>query len=306
MNNNLDLNDVINKANNLAKETKSSIDIQMEKVGVDKAFKKVNEVFEETMKSIAKEFKTPDPNSFKEGESSPIKESPIKESPIKEKIKQGYNSIINEIKKEQKVKLLIKKIPSASAGGVLFIVFGSIGILLWGITVIGALLFSGLFGITIFGFLSAGMLLGSVLMLVIGIQKIKKLTRFKRYCQRIGDTFFCEIQLLMDDVGKRKKTVIKDLNKMRTEGYIKDLYFDKKKQNVMLNREMYQLYEESLKSKLIEADQLRDEVLRETNENSKENQSEEERILKEVLEKGQLQLLEIKSFNALIEGSSIF
>lgn len=293
MKNNLDLNDIAQKVSNVAHDTKSSIDLQIKKSGLDKVLKQANEVLGETMKNITKEFKIV---NSKEGESSSGNMN----------TKQEHDLYVKP-KNKTKAEITGKKIPAASVGGVLCTVFGALGTGASGILCIIFFALSSIGGAFFLGVkISGGILILSLLILIAGIQNIKKYARFKRYYQRLKDSLFCELKLLMGDVGKPKRLVISDLNQMRRDGHLHDVYFDKEKQNVMLDHKTYLHYEETLKNQLLKEEQLKDEVLQEAKENTNKKQSEDEKKLKEIIKKGQQQLLEIKSFNDLIKGSVIY
>lgn len=144
-------------------------------------------------------------------------------------------------------KALPKLNQSGKVAGILYTVFGSIGM---GISVLAlfavwilALLFKPFFwavtGATVFLLILAG---GFGIMLRTGISMQSRLKRAYLYLKQAGDKMYCDIEDLTSATGKSKDFVVKDLKKMIANGIFTDAYIDETHTCLMLNRETYQQY----------------------------------------------------------------
>lgn len=135
----------------------------------------------------------------------------------------------------------IKRVGSVS--GILYQVFGGIGLGVTGIVTlirlitlaIGATSLTG--WIVNFGFLA--LFLG---MIHLGIRQKKRLNRAERYVQLCGYRMFGEIETLAENIGKSCRYVVKDLQKMLRLGMFPEGHLDSGNTCFMLNDVVYRQY----------------------------------------------------------------
>ena len=169
-------------------------------------------------------------------------------------------------KTKNDISMYISKRPSGSVSGILCIVFGSIGIGIYGISVLAfsvvkiffsSLLIGGniLFVILFLFFLvSLGLLLK-------GINLRKRVKRFKKYVRVIDNNTYISIEDLAKFAKEKERFLIKDLSKMIDLGMFLEGHIDEEKTYFILNDEVYgdylnlkkqQIAKESNKKKLKE------------------------------------------------------
>ena len=169
-------------------------------------------------------------------------------------------------KTKNDISMYINKRPPGSVSGILCIVFGSIGIGIYGISVLAfsvvkiffsSLLIGGniLFVILFLFFLvSLGLLLK-------GINLRKRVKRFKKYVRVIDNNTYISIEDLAKFAKEKERFLIKDLSKMIDSGMFLQGHIDEEKTCFMLNDEVYgdylnlkkqQIAKESNKKKLKE------------------------------------------------------
>jgi 5-bromo-4-chloroindolyl phosphate hydrolysis protein len=185
-----------------------------------------------------------------------------------------YTSI--DKKTKNKISMYIDKKPVGSVSGILYIVFGSIGSVSFGVLLILYSIWTSIF--TEFlkdGLIGLGILLAffgsSIAFSLKGVNLRKRVKRFKEYISFIGDKSYFLIQDLATFVGEKDKFVLKDLRKMIDLGMFKQGHIDEEKTYFMLNNEVYENYlnlrlQEASKEKL----KQQEEVNKELNDPKKE------------------------------------
>lgn len=162
----------------------------------------------------------------------------------------GYSEkymILNR-KSKNDVSVYISKRPAGSISGILYILFGVIGSLVFGFSVITTLVFKMLFSSVVI--ISSNIILGVVFlffavslgMLLRGITLRKRVKRFKKYVRFIDDNSYFLISDLAKFSKEKESFVIKDLNKMIGLGMFLEGHIDEEKTYFMLNNEVYSDY----------------------------------------------------------------
>lgn len=134
-----------------------------------------------------------------------------------------------------------------SVSGVLFTVFGGIGL---GIFTLFLLVTAWLTSIMqMFGtsfLVVAGILLILIAvsggMLAKGISLLNRSARLKKYLKIIGKGQFCPIDMLVQESGRDKAFILKDLQKMIQKKALPQAHLDDEKTCLMLTDEIYQQY----------------------------------------------------------------
>lgn len=168
-----------------------------------------------------------------------------------------------------KVQTQVAKVPSQSAAGILFTVFGSILTFVFTVSSFVMLIMklatgAGLF-FDLFLLLTAFNAVG-IVMLASGIKKINRISRFKKYAKAIGASEFVPVKQLGEATGRRNELVCRDLNDMLKSRCLEKAVFDDKKEYVFFNDTVYNQYLEAMKK---QSEQQKDErKRREAAENS--------------------------------------
>lgn len=195
----------------------------------------------------------------------------------------GYTSKYMNLNKKNKndVSNYISKKPAGSKSGVVYIVFGSIGIFLYGSSALGFLVFKMLFGsIAVVG---SNVLVGTSLLLLAvsvgllarGISLLKRVKRFKTYVRFINGNSYFLIQDLANFARQRKRFVVKDLSKMIEVGMFLEGHIDEEKTYFMLSDEVYNEYLNLKKQQIVEVvEEIEDEKLEEEIYNSEKEEVE--------------------------------
>lgn len=175
-----------------------------------------------------------------------------------------YMSLNKKAKND--VSTYISKRPAGSISGILYIVFGASGSIIYGFSVLSFLIANTFFSSIITG---CNFILGVLIsffvvslgLLLRGINLRKRLKRFKKYVRFIDDNSYFLIKDLAKFAKEKESFVVKDLNKMIDLGMFLEGHIDEEKTYFMLNDEVYgdylnlkkaQMYKESNKEKLKE------------------------------------------------------
>ena len=150
-------------------------------------------------------------------------------------------------KSENDISKYISKRPAGSISGILYIVFGAGGSVIYGSSVALYLIANSLFSSFIVGSqVVSGVLVlffvGSVGLLLKGINVRKRVKRFKTYVRFIDDNSYFLIEDLARFVKEKKSFVLKDLRKMIDLGMFLEGHIDEEKTYFMLNDEVYSDY----------------------------------------------------------------
>ena len=139
------------------------------------------------------------------------------------------------------------KYKTVSTAGILFTVFGGIGLgvfLIFLLMTTGLTLLTDMFGMP-YLFLSIVLLILtgiSIWMLAKGISLLKRTSRLKKYLKIVGSSQFCPIDMLVRESGFDRAFVLKDLQKMIQKRVLPDAHIDDQKTCLMLGDEIYQQY----------------------------------------------------------------
>ena len=189
----------------------------------------------------------------------------------------GYSEKYMRLNKKAKndISKYISKRPAGSMSGILYILFGISGCLVYGSSVLIFIIFKILFGMIGSNvlFVSAFLLLVvSVGLLLRGITLRKRVKRFKKYVRFIDDNNYFLIKDLAKFAREKESFVVKDLSKMIDLGMFLEGHIDEEKTYFMLNDEVYNDYL-NLKNQQI-AKEIDNEKLNEEIENFEKDEIE--------------------------------
>ncbi|CEQ14587.1 5-bromo-4-chloroindolyl phosphate hydrolysis family protein [Paraclostridium sordellii] len=189
----------------------------------------------------------------------------------------GYSEKYMRLNKKAKndISKYISKRPAGSMSGILYILFGISGCLVYGSSVLIFIIFKILFGMIGSNvlFVSAFLLLVvSVGLLLRGITLRKRVKRFKKYVRFIDDNNYFLIKDLAKFAREKESFVVKDLSKMIDLGMFLEGHIDEEKTYFMLNDEVYNDYL-NLKNQQI-AKEIDNEKLNEEIENLEKDEIE--------------------------------
>lgn len=189
----------------------------------------------------------------------------------------GYSEKYMRLNKKAKndISKYISKRPAGSMSGILYILFGISGCLIYGSSVLIFIIFKILFGIigSNILFVSAFLLLVvSIGLLLRGITLRKRVKRFKKYVRFIEDNNYFLINDLAKFAKEKDSFVVKDLSKMIDLGMFLEGHIDEEKTYFMLNDEVYNDYLNLQKQQI--AKEIDNEKLNEEIENLEKNEVE--------------------------------
>lgn len=189
----------------------------------------------------------------------------------------GYSEKYMRLNKKAKndISKYISKRPAGSISGILYILFGISGCLIYGSSVLIFIIFKILFGMigSNILFVSAFLLLVvSIGLLLRGITLRKRVKRFKKYVRFIEDNNYFLIKDLARFAKEKDSFVVKDLSKMIDLGMFLEGHIDEEKTYFMLNDEVYNDYLNLQKQQI--AKETNNEKLNEEIENLEKNEVE--------------------------------
>lgn len=131
--------------------------------------------------------------------------------------------------------------------GILFTVFGGIGLglvgilflVMWLVVLVAKPVWGAVLGSTAI-LLSLGGVFAA--MLGTGISTRGRLKRAGLYLKQAGSRLYCDVEELARSIGRSKKFVIRDLQKMIEKGILPEAHIDEQKTCLMLNEETYRQY----------------------------------------------------------------
>ncbi len=88
----------------------------------------------------------------------------------------------------------------------------------------------------------------SVILLVFGVLKEKKASRFAKYKEVLGKKFYAAVSKLAQAVGRSESATAKELKKMSDEGWFRQGHLDEGKTTFMATDELYEHYKASMES----------------------------------------------------------
>lgn len=189
-----------------------------------------------------------------------------------------------------------------NVSGILFIVFGSIGMGLFGIAAFVLLTVwlatgGGANAVSVVGTSCGVLTAGFVSMLAIGVHKRRRVKRFHIYQSLLGQKNYCEIARLAQYVGKSNHYVVKDLRKMMLLGFFKEGHIDESQTCFISDNDTYEQYkiaQESYKERI--------------KEESKQKETKNKELdpeLKKAMEDGKEFIRQLKAANEDIPGQEI-
>ena len=201
----------------------------------------------------------------------------------------------------KKLPVLYGSTKGRTAGGVLKIVFGSVGILGSFVTEIIsllAMLVPGTGGAAALTALAA--LGGSIWLLVSGIGSLNYIGRFKTYCKTLGKKTHCTLETLARSVRKNEKFVRREVQKMIGQGLFLEGHLDKEGATLITSHETYRYFEHS-RLQLEERQRLEAEA----REKARQEAASRSPQVQEVLDKGDAYIAQIRRCNDRIPGQEI-
>lgn len=177
-------------------------------------------------------------------------------------------------KTKNDISMYINKRPAGSVSGILCMVFGTIGISIYGISVLAfsvvkiffssLLIGSNIIFVVLFLFFVA-----SLALLLKGISLRKRVKRFKKYVRVIDNNTYISIEDLAKFAKEKERFLIKDLSKMIDTGMFLEGHIDEEKTYFMLNDEVYGDYL-NLKKQQIAKESNKKKLKEETDNSAKE------------------------------------
>lgn len=191
--------------------------------------------------------------------------------------------------------------------GILFSVFGGIGIgigtlLMMAFKMVMAITGIGMFGI---GMKASGFLLGgSIIMMLIGRSKHKRLAKAKKYYNVCRINRYCNIDELALRMNMSAKTVLKDIKKFLRIGFFPQGHLNKEKTCFMLDDRIYNEYLEidKQRSLLLEAEANTEKP---ASDNSAPQPNTEDSELDVMISEGESCILRLRKMNDNIPGEEI-
>ena len=204
------------------------------------------------------------------------------------------------IEQPQTLPALYGSTDGKTAVGIVKVVFGSLlscfGFLGFLSTVILAAV-TGVSGVpAVFGLVGLGCGVGLIWG---GVSGLERVGRFKKYCKVLGTNTHCALEKLARSVGKNVKFVRKELVKMIDDGYFLEGHLDAEEANLITSHETYRHYEQSRLA--LEARKREEQRL----EKAKQTAPPTDPRIREVLERGNAFIAEIRRCNDAIPGEEI-
>lgn len=158
----------------------------------------------------------------------------------------------------------VARTPSGTVSGVLYEVFGGIGVGAFGITLLLYFFVSFSSGTGDMGVLGIFLIFTLLCSFVLwrGIIQRKRVRRFKRYVKIMDGKCHYPVEKLAAYMGQKKEFTVRDLNKMTALGMFPEGHFDETKTDFILDHKTYDLYLDTIMAK-------------------KQREQEEERVLRE-------------------------
>lgn len=145
----------------------------------------------------------------------------------------------------------------------------------------------------VFGLVGLG---GGVGLIVGGVQGLERVSRFKKYCKTLGRNTHCSLEKLARSVGKNVKFVRKELVKMIDDGLFLEGHLDREEANLITSHETYRHYEQS---------RLALEARKKEEQRLEAAKPAADPRVREVLERGNAFIAEIRRCNDAIPGQEI-
>lgn len=183
--------------------------------------------------------------------------------------------------------------------GILKIVGGAVLLGFTGISLLVGATVSMIFGSslhfapTLISLLGIG---GGTTLLGSGVVDTNRISRFKRYRKALGTKTHCALKQLAQAVGKSEKFVRKDLLRMIRQGWFRQGCFDNEQTRLLTSRETYRYFEQS---------RLQLEQRKQLEEAQKQQLWSDTPEVRQVLERGNAFITQIRKCNDDIPGEEI-
>lgn len=148
-------------------------------------------------------------------------------------------------KTKNNVEMYINRKPPGRVSGIVCIVFGAVGISLYGISLLSFtivnIIFGGIIGTSVFVLLFLLFII-SIAVLLKGLNLKKRVDRFKRYVRIMDRRTYISIRDLSKLSKQKERFLIKDLEKMIDMGMFYQGHIDEEKAHFMITDEVYNDY----------------------------------------------------------------
>lgn len=250
-------------------------------------FKQLNRTISDTINFALDEAKSQvvkGTESFRYKKTDTEKEEQVsKEEPLEDKPARGpgYKAFQTSRRKENQVRFkgaysqtkpAVRFHQSGRVAGILYTVFGSLGLgisaiillTIWLLALLIKPLLWAVAGASVFLLLIGG---GFGLMLRSGVSIRRRLKRAGFYLNQAGEHMYCNVSELASGIGKSREFVVKDIKKLISLGILPDAHLDEQNTCLMLGEESYKQYLECQRA-------LKDRMEQEALEQSRENERE--------------------------------
>lgn len=298
------------KQNNIGEQIKDALTDALQSGD----FKNLNDLVSQTVtdtlnevgKRIIKEVGSPEDSSGRKQQTGEKKKNKKKDTDNNTKDKQEHRQ---PAEPQHTVRVpAVKKENVGKVPGILYQVFGGIGMGITGLATLGRLFFI-LIGAAV---IQAGLLVNLALlagfagMIGVGAGKLNRLRRADRYIRLCGPKMYENIDRLAKETGKSCSYVRKDILKMLQAGIFPEGHMDGQKTCLMLNDTVYGQYLEVEENRRIREEEKRQERTADsvqtgdkTNDNSMENE------LNAMVAEGMECIRRLRELNDDIEGEVI-
>ncbi len=183
-----------------------------------------------------------------------------------------------------------------TVGGGIMTLFGTGGALTTGIMVavtelsaLPLILFTALLG-------------GGVSLLTLGIQSIRKMSRFDKYVKMLGSKTYCEVKQLARMVNKSPKFVRREIKGLIEDGMFLEGHLDEEENNLITSDEAYVHYLETRQKQAVQKQQQTTQVKAEEEKAARKKLDAQ---VQEVLDRGNAFIRQIRKCNDAIPGEEI-
>lgn len=209
----------------------------------------------------------------------------------------------------------VSRYKTVSASGILFTVFGSVGLAIFTLLLLVSSWFAVVTDLLSVPFAVIAIIFVLLLgasggMLGKGISLLKRTNRLKRYLKTIGSSQFCPIDLLVRDIGRDKSFVLRDLQKMIRKKMLPGAHIDDQKTCLMLTDEVYNQYlyvQQQAQQREKEKQQVRQEQQKRQQQQAEQDEKlfAENPELAATIRQGREMIEQIRRSNDKIEGEEI-
>lgn len=204
--------------------------------------------------------------------------------------------------------------PPGRVSSVLMMVFGYTGLGLTGLSLLFSLAASAFVGklfsvgaaVTI---VTIPILVICTILAVSGTKTRGRLSRFRRYIDVLKGRTFCSLKELAANVGKNKRFVFKDVQKMIRDGFFPEGHLDEQKTCLMVTDKIYEQYlaaQESMKTREAAKSNEDDEAVEEDSSKNTQSLTQEElKAYNKIINDGEMYMQHIREANDAIPDMEI-